>query len=432
MRTTFFDHTGRVSGRTMCSAIMTGIVAGVMAAGTSSRAAGSPPTLVVPAADVTLHVATPLPDGVRLRSADGWQLVEIGQPEVKIPAQFVPAMAADGSVARRGARRRGRLVANLPPRADVHGPRRFRLEPAQAAGDTAAGFRFEDVDEKSLKILDGDAPVLVYNHGTITAEHVPQSDHRRSRGCYVHPLWGLNGEILTDDFPKDHYHHHGVFWTWPHVRIEGREYDIWAGPNIKDKFVRWICRRSGPVAAVLAVENGWFVGDRKVMIERVWLRVHKVSGEERSLDVEFTWIPVDKPITLQGAGGKSYGGLTVRFAPRSREDTLITVPSGPTEGDLPEAPLAWADFTSRFSDAASRSGAAVFVDPGHPDFPPTWLTRYYGPLCVGWPGVKPKTFPPGKPIRLNYRRWIHKSKVGLEELANAYEAYAAALKVKWE
>lgn len=293
------------------------------------------------------------------------------------------------------------------------------------AEKAVTGFRFQELDDKSLKLSDGRTPVLVYNHGLITNEAVPQNDRRRSRACYVHPLWGLNGEVLTDDFPRDHYHHHGVFWTWPHIRIEGKEYNLWDGAVIKDKFVGWICREAGPETAVLAVENGWFVGDKKVMIERVRMQVHKASGDSRSLDFDFTWIPTDKPVTLWGAGGKSYGGLTVRFAPRTRPDTVITVPSGRTTGDLPDTPLKWADFTSKFGDAASQSGAAVFVHPDHPDYPPTWLTRHYGPLCVGWPGVKPKTFPPGKSIRLNYRIWIHKTAVELEALKRAYQSYIA-------
>jgi hypothetical protein len=294
------------------------------------------------------------------------------------------------------------------------------------------GFQFTAVDDKSLKLTDGDAPVLVYNHGLITSERVPEKDRRRSRACYVHPLWGLNGEVLTDDFPKDHYHHHGIFWTWPHIGIDGKEYNLWDGDNIHDKFVRWIAREVGPVAAVLAVENGWFVGDKKVMIERVWLRAYKVSGDTRALDLEFTWIPVDRPITLRGAEGKSYGGLTVRFAPGPRKDTVITVPSGRTTGDLPDTKLHWADFTSKFGQSAAPSGAAIFIHPSHPDYPPTWLTRYYGPMCVGFPGVKAQTFEPGKPIRLSYRIWIHKSAVELDQLKEAYQGYAEAAKVKWE
>jgi hypothetical protein len=402
---------------------------GSVAGSAAALGADLPPTLVVPANKMTLHVAVALSEGALVRRDGAWRLVEIGSPQVQIPAQLVPAIAADGSA---GAEF-GRLVAAIPRREGAEGPRQFRLLASKGGSPNGQQeFRFEEISDKSLKLSDGQSPVLVYNHGLITDEQVPKNDHRRRRACYIHPLWGLRGEVLTDDFPKDHYHHHGVFWTWPHVGVAGEEYSLWDGSKIEDRFVRWICRRPGPVAAVLAVENGWFVGGKEVMIERVWLRVFKVSGGARALDLEFIWIPVDKPITLRGAEGKSYGGLTVRFAPRSREDTLITVPSGRTTEDLPDTPLAWADFTSRFGDADARSGAAIFVHPRHPDYPPTWLTRYYGPLCVGWPGVKARTFEPGKPIRLDYRIWIHKSAVEPEELKRAYAGYVTATKVHWE
>jgi AcrR family transcriptional regulator len=34
------------------------------------------------------------------------------------------------------------------------------------------------------------------------------------RSCYIHPLYGLDGEVMTEDFPVDHRHHRGVFWAW--------------------------------------------------------------------------------------------------------------------------------------------------------------------------------------------------------------------------
>ncbi len=293
-----------------------------------------------------------------------------------------------------------------------------------------AAWRFEAEGGRSLKLSDGGRPVLTYNYGTITKASVPASDGRRRRACYVHPLWGLQGECLTADFPKDHYHHHGVFWTWPHVTIDGHDYDLWENRGIRPEFVGWLGRQSGPAAAVLGVENGWFVGGRKVMIERVWLRVSRAARDERALDLDFTWIPVDRPITLRGAEGKSYGGLTVRFAVRSEKDSTITVPGGSGSADLPDTPLAWADLTARFAGAAAPSGAAIFVPLDHPDYPPTWLTRHYGPLCIGWPGVKGRTFPPGKPIHLSYRIWIHRTAVSPEQLKLAYQAYTT--EVRWQ
>jgi hypothetical protein len=297
------------------------------------------------------------------------------------------------------------------------------LTSENAAESASGGFQFREVDGKSVALDDGGKPLFVYNFGLVTDPKVPPSDARGSRACFVHPLYGLNGEVLTESFPKDHYHHHGLFWAWPHIFIEGKEYDLWVDKGIRQRFVRWVCREAGPAAAVLAVENGWFVDDKKVMTERVSLRTYPASESARSLDVEIVLTPTDKPITLRGAEGKSYGGLNLRYAPR--KDTLITVPSGRTKEDLPDTPLAWADLTARFQDGPGPSGAAIFVDPKQPDFPPHWLTRHYGILCCGWPGVHGATLPPGQPVRLNYRVWIHKTAVEPADLQRTFEAYAA-------
>jgi hypothetical protein len=414
----------------------------VVSAAAMCRAADAGPVLVVPHSAAVMHLNVDLPKGFDTASSDALRLVELGGTGGTLEAQVVASVAADGTLGQK----RGRLVVDIPPVADVPAKtaakaaakppavRRFRLETAGAKrsrseASPSKGFSFSDVDAKSLKLTEGDKPVLVYNHGTITNEKVPAKDVRRSRACYIHPLWGLGGEVLTDDFPADHYHHHGVFWTWPHVGIGGKDYDLWMNRGIRPEFVRWLHRDAGPVAAVLGVENGWFIGDKKVMIERVWLRVGKACGPERPLDLEFVWTPVDQPITLRGAEGKSYGGLTVRFAVKNPKDSTITVPRGSAAADLPDTPLPWADLSAKFN-AKSPSGAAIFVPREHPDYPPTWLTRHYGAQCVGWPGVQGKTFEAGKPIHLQYRLWIHDSAVNVKQLEQAYEAYNA--KAVWE
>lgn len=298
----------------------------------------------------------------------------------------------------------------------------WQVQPGQAAdAGPANGFRFAEVSDKSVGLWEGAKPVLVYNHGVITRDGVPAD---RARSAYVHPLHGLDGEVLTDDFPRDHYHHRGLFWAWPHVQIGEQHYDLWMLKGIRHQFERWLEKKATAQGAVLTVENGWYVGAEKVVQEKVWLRVHPAGAEERALDVECEWTPVKAPLTLTGAAGKSYGGLTLRFAPGT--NTAITIPAGLTKGDLPMTNLPWADLTRLWDAEQKTSGAAVFVHPSHPDFPPQWLTRHYGVLCLGWPGVKPASFPPGKPIRCRYRVWIHRGQVGADRIAQAYEAYTAA------
>jgi hypothetical protein len=89
-------------------------------------------------------------------------------------------------------------------------------------------------------------------------------------------------------------------------------------------------------------------------------------------------------------------------------------------------------LSAQITGAAGPSGAAIFIAPDHPDYPPTWLTRHYGVLCVGWPGITPKTFPVGEPLRCRYRVWVHRGLAGAAELGRAYAAYQAMTDVKWE
>ncbi|MDR2117086.1 MAG: PmoA family protein [Planctomycetaceae bacterium] len=330
----------------------------------------------------------------------------------------------------------------------------------------AEPFQFAENDNKQLVLTEGDLQVLTYQFDAVEHNNVPKKEPRRLAGCYVHPLHGINGEVLTDNAPLDHYHHHGVFWTWPHVGVHEpdgtiKQYDLWtSNTEIKQYFVRWIGKKITDNTAIFEVENGWFIGKpengNKIMSEQVKIIVHRIQNiqtdnspdtkniQSRAIDFEFLWKPVGKPVSLRGSEGKSYGGLSVRFKPfipeneRNKKNVLakhsevntITTPDGVAQKDLPETPLAWADYTSKFDGRDTPSGAAIFVPKTHPDFPPTWLTRYYGPLCVGWPGVKDRLFQPDEEIRLQYRIWIHEGTATVDQLENAYKLYNSEIILK--
>jgi hypothetical protein len=287
---------------------------------------------------------------------------------------------------------------------------------ARAGPPRDGTFRFADIDASSLGLWEGKRPVLVYNHGTRTKAGVPEN---RQRSSYVHPLYGLDGEVLTDDFPKDHYHHRGLFWAWPHVRVGTREYDLWMLRGIRHRFERWTERTAGRESAVLALENGWYVEDRRVVAEQVRFQVLPATAEERLIDIELRWSALDQPVALLGAANKSYGGLSLRFAPR--KETTITTPDGVQKSDLNLTRLTWADLTGRFEGGPALSGIALFVDRRHPGFPPTWITRHYGFLGVGWPGIESFTLQPGQTIACKYRVLIHRGKGDVARLQKAFE-----------
>ena len=291
------------------------------------------------------------------------------------------------------------------------------------------GFTWKDVDGKSLALRENGEPVLAYNYGTIGKEGVSE---KYDRANYLHPVYGLDGEVLTEDFPKDHAHHRGVFWAWPHVVVDGKNHESWIPSDFQYNHERWIQRSASPINAVIAAENGWYAGGEKIMYERVRMTVHPAENGRRAIDFRFTWRPTDRPVTLQGRANpaKSYGGFSFRFNTRFREEdgietseVTITGPDGVTGKDLVNTRLKWADLTAPFRQEGKKSGAAIFIPPTHPDHPPTWLTRHYGCLCVGWPGVEARTLQPGEQVTCSYRVLIHRGQLSSDDLERAYARY---------
>ncbi len=408
-----------LNSRSMCGAVAAAISTFVLSA-TNTPSAYAASALRMPASDQTLSICVPAPEGIAITPGSRWQLVESDLNGARLSATIAPAPDKSGATGKAW-----QILANVPPRAGASGERWFNLAPAPDS--SPAAFRFTDASPDSLRLSEGQRPVLVYNHGVLRKAGVPAD---RARSTYVHPLFGLDGEVLTDDFPKDHYHHRGLFWAWPHVRVGTNHYDLWMLNGIAQRFERWLARDAGPGGAVLGVENGWYVGDRKVMQERVWLRVFPAANGAQAVDVDLTLIPHGQPIALTGAEGKSYGGLTLRFAPNT--NTVITTPLGNSSKDLPMTRLAWADLTAKYPDAPAASGAAIFIAPDHPDYPPMWLTRHYGVLCVGWPGIDAKEFPAGESIRCRYRVWIHRGATDQSAMEKVYAAYLAGEKSAWK
>jgi hypothetical protein len=47
------------------------------------------------------------------------------------------------------------------------------------------------------------------------------------RGGYLHPVRTPSGRVVTDDYPSDHYHHHGIWFAWTKTEFQGRHPDFW-------------------------------------------------------------------------------------------------------------------------------------------------------------------------------------------------------------
>ena len=254
-------------------------------------------------------------------------------------------------------------------------------------------FALRDNGAGLLELLDADKPALVYNYGMQLKEGVAE---RYRRCCYIHPLYAPDGTVLTDDFPRDHYHHRGLSWMWPEVFWEDKQYDMWVPKDLRARSIR---RTAG--GATLEAENGWFLGEEQAVKEIVRITVHPVKGMSREIDLLLSFEALDKPVMIRGItpDKKGYGGLSFRFAPRT--ETVIRTEHEADTKDSDLKPYPWAEMEALFG--GKRAGARVTIDPANPGFPNGWCLRHYGFLGVNYPGLTGHTLEKGKPLVLKYR-----------------------------
>ncbi|HOW86871.1 MAG TPA: PmoA family protein [Candidatus Aminicenantes bacterium] len=291
----------------------------------------------------------------------------------------------------------------------------------------------EGLPARAVTVLDGGQRVLTYVYGDKLA---PGVDPRYARSGYIHPLYSLDGLVLTEDFPRDHRHHHGLLWAWPEIRVRGVETSNWepAEPPLRQRFVRWIERQVTNAGARLVVENAWQLGGTGTVAEEtVTILVAGATRFGRAIDIEIALRPVGEPIFLKGASedNKGYGGLCFRgraiegFDSRLFKGAAMMTDRGPLTEDSSGGRFRWADLS-----IPGSGGVAIFVSPRHPGFPPPWLVRnsYAGILNPCWPALEGAVLEAGVPVSLRYRVYIHSGDAGTGRVAEAYAAYLAAEK----
>lgn len=280
----------------------------------------------------------------------------------------------------------------------------FALVLGCAAPLVAQGpFTFRDLDGVSLELSEGGRPVFVYHYGMILRPGNPETSRRST---YLHPVYLPDGRVITDDFNPDHPHHRGISWMWPVVVVDGKTHDLWTLGDIRHRFVRWTAREARRDSALLGVENGWYIGERKVVKEDVEIRVEPAKGGVRCLHFTLRFEAAAQPVDIAGTPdqNKGFGGFCFRFAPRDggREKTIIRTDQGVAQKDGILAVHPWAQIEGSFE--GRPGGGRVEDDPSNPGYPNGWLMRHgFGFLNVSYPGLKPHRLEPGHPLVLNYR-----------------------------
>jgi hypothetical protein len=275
-------------------------------------------------------------------------------------------------------------------------------------------------DPQGYWFSEGDTKVLFYQ-----AERKSLPDGRAARSNYFHPLYDLDGNVLTEDFPKDHIHHRGIFWAWHQVRINGKTVqDQWAN---RDSF--WTIQdaqtgsddRSASLALRVVWESPHFAdadGRRRPFDEeRSVTRVHRVDFHQRLTAL------VDGVEIGGSEDAKGYGGFSYRVV--MPPDIRFTGAQGvvtPIENAVGASP--WMDVSGSYG-SSGKSGLTVLTHPSTTGFPQPWILRARASMQNAvYPGRQPTAIPRDRPVILRYRLVLHRGELAAADIERLQAEYA--------
>ena len=279
---------------------------------------------------------------------------------------------------------------------------------------TAQQFSYKKSSE-GIEISENNKPVLFY-------QTKPKSvGGKYEKSGYVHPLYDLAGNVLTEDMPEDHPFHRGIFWAWHQIIVDGKNIaDGWTSEKIAFVPGKMQVTKSNK-NIILSSQMVWQTSDSNkapLNIVNEITRINIFNAKENYRVIDFNILL--KPLVDLKLGGsddaKGYGGFCVRLKlPEKVQFISGTNNIEPKDTAVLAGP--WMDF--KLNDA----GIVVFgytneSSTGHP-----WILRKSKSMQnVPYPGRVPVTIP-AVGLKLDYRIIIHNDKLTSEEIEQLYAEY---------
>jgi len=266
-------------------------------------------------------------------------------------------------------------------------------------------FIFRENDQ-GIELSENGNPVFFYQRKpkSLTGQYICSN--------YLHPLYSIDGDVLTEEFPSDHPYHRGIFWTWHQLYVNDKSIgDGWINEGISQDVVNVKTEKSTEKAQI-SVEVMWksssFQDGKPFMKEHTTITVYKLESNIRRIDFEIAINSLVNGLQIGGsADEKGYGGFCTRL--NLPDGLIFTSEKGPvTPIELQVKAGPWMDFSADFGGKSKVSGLTILCHPTTPDYPEPWILRQKGSMQnVVFPGQNRITIPQDKPVVLRYRIIIH-------------------------
>lgn len=288
----------------------------------------------------------------------------------------------------------------------------------------AKDINLQIVDEGAL-FMEGRDSILFYQAKT------KSQNGKYKRSNYIHPLYDFDGNILTEDFPKDHPHHRGIFWAWHQLYIGDKAIgDGWDTNNMCWDVVSIKKQKAAKGAKSIRAHVYWKSPlwlDEKgtqqpIISEHTQITVYSTTSDYRIIDVAIRLTALLPEIKLGGStDAKGYGGFSARI--KLGENVIFTGKNGRVEAqNLPIHAGGWMDISQSSTQGdGSSTGITIIAHPNNPGYPNPWILRSKASMqnaVFPFPGAELISISKQDPITLQYRLVLHMGDVNTIDISS--------------
>jgi hypothetical protein len=266
-------------------------------------------------------------------------------------------------------------------------------------------FVFKE-NAQGVELLENGKPVFFYQREakSLTGRYVCNN--------YIHPLYSIDGDTLTEEFPADHQYHRGIFWAWHQMYIDNKKVgDGWVLDSISQEVVSAVTSVQNSLAR-LDIDVKWkspvWQSGKPFIQEHTLIVVHPLQTGLRMIDFEIKLTALVPDVSIGGSDDeKGYGGFCTRI--KLPADLVFTSAMGPVVPQTLQIKAGpWMDFSATFGKNGIKSGLSILCHPETPNYPAPWILRQVTSMQnVVFPGRERIALKMDNPVVLKYRLIVH-------------------------
>lgn len=292
----------------------------------------------------------------------------------------------------------------------------------------AQGIRLQITDDSAYFLEQVDT-VMVYK----AKETSWKGEYKRSN--YIHPLYNLNGTIITENFPEDHRHHRGIFWAWHQLYVgETRIGDGWLLKDFNWDVVSMAETDAGTDRSTLKTKVFWksplwiddYGNEKPLVKETTTISVYPKADGYRVIDFQIELLAMEPDMRIGGSEDeKGYGGFSLRM--KLPTDIVFREKAGKViPQNLPVEGQGWLTIEGTLGEKEEITGVTIIPHLDNPGYPNPWILRSKTSMqnaVYPDPGAIPIPLSTTTPTLLQYRMLISRGNLDHTIIENSQDAF---------